>query len=290
MAIAWALAAAFGFGIADLCAREASQKESTLRTLWYLQLIGIPTSAFFVLFGNGVPWSHVFSWPGLAGAGIGLILSLGTIFLYRALVAGPLLIVSPIASSFAVVTFVLSLLSGERPTTLQITGLMLTMLGVILAAITSNQSGHPEFLTRKSEWASIGVVYALGTAILHGLGFWLLRFIVPVLGSESLVLIMRLSTIPLILIIAGASGASLQLTNSSASLRWLLPVGILDTAANLFYNLAVGSGLTSVVSVITSLYSVVTVVLGYLIWKERIIRVQQAGVFLTLVGIALVSI
>ena len=290
MAIAWALAAACGFGIADLCAREASQKESTLRTLWYLQLIGIPTSALFLLIGNGVPWSQVFSWSGLAGVGVGLILSLGTIFLYRALVAGPLLIVSPIASSFAVVTFVLSLLSGERPTNLQLIGLFLTMLGVILAAITSNQSVQPELSTQKSSWVSIGVIYALGTTLLHGLGFWLLRFIVPVLGSESLVLIMRLTTIPLIFIIAWVSKASLQLTNASASLRWLLPVGILDTAANLFYNLAVGSGLTSVVSVITSLYSVVTVVLGYLIWKERIIRVQQVGVFVTLVGIALVSI
>lgn len=137
MTIFWALAAAPGFGIADLCAREASQKETTLKTLWYLQLIGIPTSLLFVIIGRQFPWAAIFSWSGLAGAGVGLILSVGTIFLYRAL--------------------------------------------------------------------------------------------------------------------------------------------------------AVDSGLTSVASVITSLYSVVTVVLGYLIWKERIIRVQQAGVLLTLVGIVLVS-
>lgn len=43
-------------------------------------------------------------------------------------------------------------------------------------------------------------------------------------------------------------------------------------------------------SVITSLYSVVTVILGCLIWKEHIIWVQQVGVLFTLPGIALVSI
>lgn len=90
MTIFWALAAALGFGIADLCAREASQKETTLKTLWYLQLIGIPTSLLFVIIGRQFPWAAIFSWSGLAGAGVGLILSVGTIFLYRALVAGPL--------------------------------------------------------------------------------------------------------------------------------------------------------------------------------------------------------
>ena len=74
MAIMWALSAAFGFGIADLCAREASRKESTLRTLWYLQLIGIPTSALFVLLGRPAPWALVFVCFCMARVGVVIIL------------------------------------------------------------------------------------------------------------------------------------------------------------------------------------------------------------------------
>jgi drug/metabolite transporter (DMT)-like permease len=78
--------------------------------------------------------------------------------------------------------------------------------------------------------------------------------------------------------------------NTASSLKWLIPVGVLDTAASWFYNLAVDIGLTSIVSVITSLYSVVTVILGYLLWQERITRIQQVGVLITLAGIGMVSV
>jgi drug/metabolite transporter (DMT)-like permease len=292
MALIWALSAALGFGIADLCAREASQGESSLKTLLYLYIIGIPAAAMLLVFNEAGRRHDYISWMGLAGAAAGLIIALGTICLYRALVIGPLLIVAPIASSFAVVTFVLSLLSGERPTPLQMIGLMVTLGGVILATLSSgpgrDADGRP--VTRgPSRLVSAGVMLAIGTALLHGLGFWLLRYIVPVLGSQATVLVMRVSTLPFLILFFMASRIPLRL-KSASSLKWLIPVGVLDTAASWFYNLAVDTGLTSIVSVITSLYSVVTVVLGYLLWQERITRIQQVGVLITMAGIAMVSV
>jgi drug/metabolite transporter (DMT)-like permease len=292
MALIWALSAALGFGIADLCAREASQQESSLKTLLYLYIIGLPAAAILLVFSGVGRWQDVVSWMGLAGAAVGLIIALGTVCLYRALVIGPLLIVAPIASSFAVVTFVLSLLSGERPTRLQMIGLIVTLGGVIFATLSSGPD-HAEagpLVTRgQGRLVSVGVIFAIGTALLHGIGFWLLRYIVPVLGSQATVLVMRVSTLPFLILFFMAAHMPLRL-NTASSLKWLVPVGVLDTAASWFYNLAVDTGLTSIVSVITSLYSVVTVILGYLLWQERITRIQQVGVLITLAGIAMVSV
>ena len=80
------------------------------------------------------------------------------------------------------------------------------------------------------------------------------------------------------------------LPRSRSSLRWLLPIGVLDTAANLFLSLGLLSSLTSIVSVLSSLYGVVTVILGYVIARERVARIQQLGIVITFVGLALVRL
>ena len=50
------------------------------------------------------------------------------------------------------------------------------------------------------------------------------------------------------------------------------------------------TGLTSVVSVLTALYSVVTVLIGVLWLKERMTTWQKAGVLIVFMGVGLVSV
>ena len=71
---------------------------------------------------------------------------------------------------------------------------------------------------------------------------------------------------------------------------WVIPVALLDTAANVAYNLGITVSLIAVVSVISSLFSAVTVLLAWVFLRERLARWQWAGVGAILVGIALVSV
>jgi drug/metabolite transporter (DMT)-like permease len=291
MAIIWALAAAFGYGISDYIARGASQREGSIKTMLYLQLVGSLVAGVLVFLTEPIPWQQVFSLTGLAAVLISLeFIAAGTL-LYHALAVGPLMIVAPIVSSFAAVTVVLSLLSGERPGTLQIIGIVVTIAGVVLAATASGEperERQPSVDEHPSTGGPSGVVMAVGAAVLIGIGSWLVRFIIPSLGSGTTVLVVRVSELVALSLFFLASKRSFQL-RSLSSLKWLLPIGLLDTLANWFYNLGLLAGLTSIVSVIASLFSVVTVVLGYVISKERITRVQQVGILITLGGVALVS-
>ena len=70
---------------------------------------------------------------------------------------------------------------------------------------------------------------------------------------------------------------------------WVVGVAVLDTAANVAYNLGITVSLTAVVSVISSLFSAVTVLLAWVFLRERLARWQWAGVGAILVGILLVS-
>ena len=71
---------------------------------------------------------------------------------------------------------------------------------------------------------------------------------------------------------------------------WVVGVALLDTAANIAYNLGITISLTAVVSVISSLFSAVTVLLAWIFLRERLARWQWAGVAAILVGIVLVSV
>jgi drug/metabolite transporter (DMT)-like permease len=58
---------------------------------------------------------------------------------------------------------------------------------------------------------------------------------------------------------------------------------------NLLYGLASQRGIVSTVSVLASLYPIVTVALAMLVLRERVSRMQLVGVALTFAGIGLIS-
>jgi drug/metabolite transporter (DMT)-like permease len=70
----------------------------------------------------------------------------------------------------------------------------------------------------------------------------------------------------------------------------LIAIGFLDTGGNALYAAASSShGLISVVSVLASLYPVVTVLLARLLLGERVQRMQDVGVAVALVGVVLIT-
>jgi len=69
----------------------------------------------------------------------------------------------------------------------------------------------------------------------------------------------------------------------------LLLIGAFDLLANLLFTLAAGTGLLSVVGVLGSLYPAVTVVLARTLLHEKPTRVQDAGVLVTLAGVAAIA-
>ena len=69
----------------------------------------------------------------------------------------------------------------------------------------------------------------------------------------------------------------------------ILLVGVGDMGGNLLFAAASAQGLVSIVSVLASLYPIVTVLLARIVLGERVARSQEAGVALTLTGVALIA-
>ena len=66
-------------------------------------------------------------------------------------------------------------------------------------------------------------------------------------------------------------------------------VGLADVTANALFAFAAGHALLSLVSVLGSLYPVVTVLLAHVILGERLTRTQKTGVAAALAGVAAIA-
>jgi len=74
------------------------------------------------------------------------------------------------------------------------------------------------------------------------------------------------------------------------AIPFLIAAAVLDTSATLAFNLGVDSGYTTTTTALTALYSAVTILLAWMILRERLARMQWAGVGVVMAGVFLVSL
>lgn len=206
----------------------------------------------------------------------GVVGTLALVAFYAALASGTMGVVSPIAALGAVVPVLIGLASGERPSALQVVGIVVALLGAAAAS-------GPEL-------GGAGRARPVVLAALAGVGFGLaLTFIGR--GAESSTLMtlvgMRATSVTGFVVLA-----LVVRTVGGVRTRHLAPlaaIGIADAGANLTFGIASTMGLLSVTAVVASLYPVVTVLLARFVLSERLRPVQQAGVVAALGGVVLMS-
>ena len=134
MGIALGLAAALSWGFSDYCATLASRRTGAVRTVLGFHLAAIVALAVAVAATgalDGVTGKQV-----LVLAGVGALGWVSYLGFYRALAIGPISIVSPIVSGYAVVAVILAvLLLGERLGGGEVAAVLVVFAGVALASV-----------------------------------------------------------------------------------------------------------------------------------------------------------
>jgi drug/metabolite transporter (DMT)-like permease len=210
---------------------------------------------------------------GGVGGGIGLAA------FYKALSLGTMSVVSPIAACSAVVPFVVSLATGERPAAFAVVGAVLALGGAVLASVEERRSPSPE--------RARAIVLAVVTAGALGLFVYFLG-----LGSRegdvlSTLVGARIGSLGVLVLLAFSQRASLRVP---ARAVWAVAaVGLADVSANALFAFASGHGLLALVSVLGSLYPVMTLFLAHVFLHERLTRAQQAGVAIALAGVIAIA-
>ncbi|HEY7691075.1 MAG TPA: DMT family transporter [Gaiellaceae bacterium] len=275
MTVLLALAASASWGVSDFLGGLKTRTVPLLRVLAISQPAGLVLLGAIVLIRwQAPPHGLAILWAVLAGFGG----AIGIGALYKGLAVGSMGIVAPITATSPLVPLTVGLARGERPSTIQLAGMAVALVGVAFAGWEKGAPGE-----RRRAGAGVGL--ALLAAVTFGssqVGLDAASNADPYWGT----FIVRLASCALVL-------AALLLTRpdrgASGGLLVLAVIGLLDAGATELFAIATTKGLLSVVAVLAALYPVVTALLARFVLHERLTLVQRGGALAAVAGAAAIS-
>jgi drug/metabolite transporter (DMT)-like permease len=270
-----ALGASLSWGTADFLGGLKSRLFSPLAVMAVSQPFGLVALGIAVAARGSAPPGAEVAWACLSA----VLGTLGLAAFYRGLAVGSMSVVAPIAAVAAGIPVAWGVaISGDRLSGLQAIGIVAAIGGAVVAALERDAGGAR-------------IAAGVGWAALAMLGFG--GYFVPLHAAAAHdwlwpAFLFRCTSVPLVWLLLYARRGRVRGTRSQ--LVPLATVGLLDTGANaLFAAASTRHGLLSVVSVLASLYPVVTVLLARHLLGERVQRTQDFGVAITLVGVVLIT-
>jgi len=284
--ILFGLVSMVGWGIANFLAARASKKNGTLTTFFWMQIGGLALLVVLAFwFEEGVVWTPR-QWM---YASVGVILySAMYLLLYRSFEKGVIAVVSPVFSAFVVVAVIVGLvIFRERLSSLQYLAVVLVTGGILLASSDWRQvAGLKTGIVRGGLTA--GLPEAFSAMLVAGIFFSLLALLAREVGWFGPVLRIRAAAV----VLAGLlmAGLRTRLVARSSGLRWLILAGMLDSLAFLAFNIGIRAAPAALIAPIAGSFSLVTILLALVLFKERPAANQWAGIAAIIAGIVVMSV
>ncbi|MFW9991691.1 MAG: EamA family transporter [Candidatus Odinarchaeota archaeon] len=273
-AVFFGLAAATCWGAGDFSGGFATKRSNVYTVIIISQIIGMTFLVVLALIlSERFPSLVDAFWGCMAGlcGGIGLVA------LYRGLSLGHMGIVAPIS---AVVTAIVPVIVG-----LSIEGLpaiqQLVGFGIALIAIW--------FISRTDEETEIQIRY-LGLPILAGLGFGFFQVFIDRTSEGSVLwplVAVRIASMSMLFLVT-AFTKQIQVPNTD-KLPLIALAGIFDSGGNIFFVLAAEAGRLDIAAILSSLSPAGTVLLSWLILKEKITGRQLFGILIAVIAVSLIA-
>lgn len=280
LSIALALGSSACYGLSNFVGPQLARRHTLVAVLMYSQVAAFAASALYLVVAGGRALPSADMWLALlAGAGN----AGGLIGFYVAAELAPLSVVAPIGAVGAIVPVVWGLATGDTLKLTQAAGLLLAMCGAVLTARrpsprADSVDSHPH--------ARMGALWASGSALAFGIFLTAL----PAASSHGQAWALfdaRVGVVILTGLWAGRKLGGVEI--SGVSLKLAVP-GLLLITGTLLYTTAAAHGELSLVSVLGSLFPVVTVGLGVTLLKEELSQPQVIGVIAALSGIVLIGL
>jgi drug/metabolite transporter (DMT)-like permease len=270
------LAASSCWGVADFLGGLQSKRVPVAVVLCVVEGAGL-AGVLVIILATGEPFPGARAAILSVVAGIGGVIALGCF--YRALAIGTMSIVAPISATGVTLPVVVGIATGDRLATIVAVGLAVTFVGVLLAS----REQHDDV-----ERAAAGKL-SVALAFVAAVGFGSYFVMSDAAADDSvlwLLLLSRIVPVPALALLAWSRGMRPPTRRIAGT---LVVAGTLDCGATALYAVANTKGALSIVSVVGSLYPVMTLILARAVLGERIRRVQQVGVVAALAGVAMIA-
>jgi drug/metabolite transporter (DMT)-like permease len=278
IAVAGGLVAALAFSSTTLCYARLSRLLDPYVVVSWVMLVGLAVTLPLVAVA-GVPQgldAASSGWLALAGFGnVG-----GLLLTYRALGKGKVSVVGPIVSTEGAIAAVISVLAGEKLAAAAAVTLAVIVLGIVLASLERSVDRHAPGTT---------TVDVVALAVLAAVAFGASLYAVGRVGAELPVawaLLPARSIGVAVVAIPLALRSRLQLTRAAAPLA--VAAGICEVIGIASFTIGARHGL-AVSAVLASQFGALAALAGFLLFRERLTRVQVLGVAAIAVGVAVLS-
>lgn len=278
MASLLALFSSLLWGTSDFYGGKLSKKHPALAVTAVSQAIGLVIGVTIVLVSTSwikpdLSWEGYFL-PGVMAGSLGFI---GLVAFYSGLATGRMGVVAPISAMSVLIPITIAFINGEQPTSLQILGMSIALLGAVCASGPEIKGGL--------------AVRPIILAVIAACGFGgAVTFIAKGSATSALMTMttMRFTTfiVALFLFIRFRSVGGL----SKKDLPILILIGGADFAGNLLLGVATTKGLVSVAVVLGALYPIITALLAYKFLNEILHKIQYLGIAFAITGVAFISL
>lgn len=269
-----ALVAAVVWGSGDYAGGRAARGLHPYQVLALVSLSGLALMIVAAL-ARGEPWLDGPSilWSAIAGIAGGF----GIAALYHGLATAQAAVVSPTSAVVgAILPVLIGTLTAGIPAPLKVGGMGAGVLGIWLVTRGSEPTSDDG-----RSGISLGVIAGLGFA-----GFFICMAQVP-RGAVFAPLIVS-KTLATALALAVLALRRLSLPSPRAH-PVALAAGVLDAGGNVFYLIASHITRLDFAAVIASMSPALTVVLSWILGRQRVSRLQWLGVALCMAGVALIA-
>jgi drug/metabolite transporter (DMT)-like permease len=286
VAILGGFAAACSWAIATLASSRSSRMIGPWSVLGWVMTVGLVVAivpAFLVTPIN-------LDAPHLAGLVVlGLCQNIGLLLAYYALQVGRVSIVAPITATEGALAAALAVVLGEPLALSTAIVLGLIALGVVMAAVErsrENQVVDPTRTERDLANPRRAILLAIAAAAVFSVGL-VLSGRLGAAGMPPLWVIVASRTIGVLLIaLPLVLRRQFRLTRPAVPL--VLLAGVLEAVGSGVYVIAASADI-AVAAVLSSQFAAIVAVGGFLLFGERLQRIQIAGVVIIVVGITILS-
>jgi drug/metabolite transporter (DMT)-like permease len=273
IALLGGLGAALAWGTGTFCSARSSRIIGAWSVVAWVMLVGLIANLVLIAAGPSPgPLSATdIAWMLASGLGnvVGLILE------YTALRLGKVGLVTPVTSTEGAIAAVLAVIAGEALGVPSAVLLAVVVVGVVLAGVAPDESASDQ---RKA--AAVGL--AVLAALLFGIGIFATGHISESLPVGWAVLPPRLVGVAIVTI---PLALSRRLKLSRSALPLVVFTGIAEVLGFVSFALAARHSV-AVAAVLGSQFGAVAAVTAYVFLRERLTRLQLAGVALILAGVA----
>jgi drug/metabolite transporter (DMT)-like permease len=278
IAVLGGLGAAAAWAIAILCSSRSTRMIGAASVLASVMVVGLTVTLPFVVV-TGAPDLDTGTVALLLGAGISSVLGLSLI--YTALRTGKVGIVAPIVATEGAIAAVLAVLAGETIAA----GTAVTLAVLVLGVVLSAAEREPEDAVGGSGVVGRAAALAVGASVAFGAGIYLIGRVSDDVPIPWAILPARLLGV-LVITVPVLLSSRLRLTRPAVP--YIVVGGIAEVAGLASFALGTRHGI-AVSAVLASQFGALGAVAAYLLFGERLTRIQVAGAVTITIGVAVLS-